>query len=76
VWCVRVCPQFGRYLPLHKAASANASERVIQALLDAYPQAAKMTHPERNDPGPPRFYAEKYKQTAAVIALLARYEQL
>ena len=48
---VRVCLQDHGGLPLHVAAWKNASERVVQALLDAHPRGAKATCVSSNGAG-------------------------
>ena len=48
---VRVCLQDHGGLPLHVAAWKNASERVVQALLDAHPRGAKATCVSGNGAG-------------------------
>ena len=47
----RVCPVQDGKTPLHLAAQSNTSEAVVQALLAAYPEAAKATDKVRR-PGP------------------------
>ena len=78
MFCVRVCLQ--EWLPLHWAVALNDSTRVIQALLDAYPEGVtRQDNAWRTPKKVARFYwslgdGDPDGKGAAVIALLERYE--